>query len=56
MPGHNWMAYNATLATNPVVAKMCISGAVYTLGDYSAQVGGGGDVAGTGWVWCLGVA
>lgn len=38
VPGHNWVAYNAELASNPVLAKMCISGVVYTLGDYSAQM------------------
>ena len=37
-PGHNWLAYEAMLSTNPVFAKMCISGVVYAVGDLSAQV------------------
>eukprot|EP00897_Mesotaenium_endlicherianum_P004235 jgi/Mesen1/383/ME000010S_10840 len=37
VPGHNWSAYEAMLQTNPVFAKMCISGVVYSLGDWSAQ-------------------
>ena len=37
-PGHNWLAYEAMLSTNPVFAKMCISCVVYAVGDLSAQV------------------
>eukprot|EP00850_Spirogloea_muscicola_P008254 SM000043S15882 [mRNA] locus=s43:731545:733500:- [translate_table: standard] len=36
-PGDNWHGYEAMLATNPVLAKMMISGAVYALGDWCAQ-------------------
>ena len=37
-PQHNWIAYEETLKTNPVFAKMVISGVVYSLGDWIAQV------------------
>ncbi|XAR56574.1 hypothetical protein NMG60_11037115 [Bertholletia excelsa] len=36
-PQHNWSAYEAALETNPVLAKMVISGVVYSLGDWIAQ-------------------
>ncbi|KAJ8443450.1 hypothetical protein Cgig2_026237 [Carnegiea gigantea] len=36
-PQHNWIAYEETLKTNPVFAKMVISGVVYSLGDWIAQ-------------------
>ncbi|KAH9289452.1 hypothetical protein KI387_033569, partial [Taxus chinensis] len=36
-PVHNWSAYEDALKTNPVLAKMVISGAVYSLGDWIAQ-------------------
>lgn len=36
-PVHNWLAYESMLERNPVLAKMCISGIVYSLGDWSAQ-------------------
>ncbi|XP_075476969.1 uncharacterized protein LOC142518148 [Primulina tabacum] len=36
-PEHNWNAYEAALVTNPVLAKMFISGVVYSLGDWIAQ-------------------
>eukprot|EP00850_Spirogloea_muscicola_P006605 SM000031S11614 [mRNA] locus=s31:752353:754351:+ [translate_table: standard] len=36
-PSDNWHGYEAMLATNPVLAKMMISGAVYALGDWCAQ-------------------
>ncbi|XP_052208066.1 uncharacterized protein LOC127811910 [Diospyros lotus] len=36
-PQHNWSAYEAALKTNPVLAKMAISGVVYSLGDWIAQ-------------------
>lgn len=36
-PVHNWLAYESMLESNPVLAKMCISGVVYSLGDWSAQ-------------------
>ncbi|GLJ34723.1 hypothetical protein SUGI_0698730 [Cryptomeria japonica] len=36
-PLHNWAAYEEALKTNPVLAKMVISGAVYSLGDWIAQ-------------------
>ncbi|KAG8062660.1 hypothetical protein GUJ93_ZPchr0003g18084 [Zizania palustris] len=38
MPEHNWSAYEEALKTNPVLAKMMISGIVYSLGDWIAQV------------------
>lgn len=37
-PEHNWTAYEEALKTNPVLAKMMISGIVYFLGDWIAQV------------------
>ncbi|KAM7498741.1 hypothetical protein LguiA_023155 [Lonicera macranthoides] len=36
-PLHNWIAYEEALKTNPVLAKMMISGVVYSLGDWIAQ-------------------
>ncbi|CAM6120594.1 unnamed protein product [Calypogeia fissa] len=36
-PVHNWFAYEDMLKVHPVVAKMIISGAVYSLGDWIAQ-------------------
>lgn len=36
-PVHNWTAYEEALKTNPVLAKMVISGVVYSLGDWIAQ-------------------
>ncbi|XP_022734351.1 uncharacterized protein LOC111287921 [Durio zibethinus] len=36
-PQHNWGAYEEVLKTNPVSAKMVISGVVYSLGDWIAQ-------------------
>ncbi|GFS39150.1 peroxisomal membrane 22 kDa (Mpv17/PMP22) family protein [Actinidia rufa] len=36
-PQHNWSAYEAALKANPVLAKMVISGVVYSLGDWIAQ-------------------
>ncbi|KAF3443869.1 hypothetical protein FNV43_RR13559 [Rhamnella rubrinervis] len=36
-PEHNWIAYEQALKTNPVLAKMVISGVVYSLGDWIAQ-------------------
>ncbi|XP_078447673.1 uncharacterized protein LOC144716445 [Wolffia australiana] len=36
-PEHNWVAYEEALKTNPVLAKMMISGIVYSLGDWIAQ-------------------
>ncbi|XP_068668994.1 uncharacterized protein [Aristolochia californica] len=36
-PQHNWIAYEEALKTNPVLAKMMISGVVYSLGDWIAQ-------------------
>ncbi|CAH2071787.1 unnamed protein product [Thlaspi arvense] len=36
-PEHNWVAYEQILKTNPVLAKMAISGIVYSLGDWIAQ-------------------
>ncbi|KAL9285571.1 hypothetical protein AtEden1_Chr4g0275801 [Arabidopsis thaliana] len=36
-PEHNWFAYEQILKTNPVLAKMAISGIVYSLGDWIAQ-------------------
>lgn len=36
-PEHNWIAYEQALKTNPVLAKMAISGVVYSLGDWIAQ-------------------
>ncbi|PQQ05091.1 mpv17-like protein isoform X1 [Prunus yedoensis var. nudiflora] len=37
VPEHNWIAYEQALKANPVLAKMMISGVVYTLGDWIAQ-------------------
>ncbi|XP_004304121.1 PREDICTED: protein SYM1 [Fragaria vesca subsp. vesca] len=37
VPEHNWIAYEQALNANPVLAKMVISGVVYTLGDWIAQ-------------------
>ncbi|CAH9126807.1 unnamed protein product [Cuscuta epithymum] len=36
-PEHNWIAYEEALKANPVLAKMVISGIVYSLGDWIAQ-------------------
>uniref|UniRef100_A0A2P2KAQ6 Peroxisomal membrane protein 2 isoform X2 n=1 Tax=Rhizophora mucronata TaxID=61149 RepID=A0A2P2KAQ6_RHIMU len=36
-PKHNWIAYEEALKTNPVLAKMAISGIVYSIGDWIAQ-------------------
>ncbi|XP_077243232.1 peroxisomal membrane 22 kDa (Mpv17/PMP22) family protein [Tasmannia lanceolata] len=36
-PLHNWTAYEEALKTNPVLAKMMISGVVYSVGDWIAQ-------------------
>jgi protein Mpv17 len=36
-PQHNWIAYEEALKTNPVLAKMVISGVVYSIGDWIAQ-------------------
>lgn len=36
-PEHNWIAYEEALKSNPVLAKMVISGIVYSLGDWIAQ-------------------
>ncbi|MCO5606478.1 hypothetical protein L7F22_060666 [Adiantum nelumboides] len=36
-PLHNWSAYEEALKTNPVLAKMMISGIVYAVGDWIAQ-------------------
>ncbi|KAF6154511.1 hypothetical protein GIB67_028403 [Kingdonia uniflora] len=36
-PQHSWFAYEDALKTNPVLAKMMISGVVYSLGDWIAQ-------------------
>ncbi|KDP24169.1 hypothetical protein JCGZ_25826 [Jatropha curcas] len=37
VPEHNWIAYEQALKTNPVLAKMAISGIVYSIGDWIAQ-------------------
>ena len=37
-PLHNWSAYEGALQNNPVLAKMMISGIVYSIGDWFAQV------------------
>ncbi|KAJ7981421.1 Peroxisomal membrane (Mpv17/PMP22) family protein [Quillaja saponaria] len=37
VPEHNWVAYEQALKANPVLAKMAISGVVYSLGDWIAQ-------------------
>ncbi|KAI3989938.1 hypothetical protein MKX01_003641 [Papaver californicum] len=36
-PQHNWAAYEEALKSNPVLAKMVISGVVYSVGDWIAQ-------------------
>ncbi|KAI5069638.1 hypothetical protein GOP47_0015939 [Adiantum capillus-veneris] len=36
-PLHNWSAYEEALKTNPILAKMMISGCVYAIGDWIAQ-------------------
>lgn len=36
-PEHSWTAYEEALKKNPVLAKMMISGVVYSLGDWIAQ-------------------
>ncbi|KAF3660592.1 putative cell wall protein-like [Capsicum annuum] len=36
-PEHNWIAYEEALKANPVLAKMAISGIVYSVGDWIAQ-------------------
>ncbi|CAM6123972.1 unnamed protein product [Calypogeia fissa] len=36
-PAHNWFAYEEMLKTHPVLAKMMISGTVYSIGDWIAQ-------------------
>ncbi|KAL0328138.1 UNVERIFIED_CONTAM: hypothetical protein Scaly_2246400 [Sesamum calycinum] len=36
-PEHNWNAYEEALKTHPVLAKLMISGIVYSLGDWIAQ-------------------
>ncbi|KAG6385486.1 hypothetical protein SASPL_154321 [Salvia splendens] len=36
-PQHTWSAYEEALKTNPVLAKMVISGVVYSVGDWIAQ-------------------
>lgn len=38
LPVHNWSAYEDALNNNPVLAKMMISGIVYSVGDWIAQV------------------
>lgn len=37
-PEHNWTAYEAALKEHPVLSKMVISGIVYSVGDWIAQV------------------
>ncbi|XP_020229353.1 protein SYM1 [Cajanus cajan] len=37
IPEHNWIAYEQALKSNPVLAKMAISGIVYSIGDWIAQ-------------------
>ncbi|RYR43333.1 uncharacterized protein LOC107462181 isoform X1 [Arachis duranensis] len=37
VPEHNWVAYEQALKSNPVLAKMAISGVVYSIGDWIAQ-------------------
>ncbi|KAJ6421953.1 hypothetical protein OIU84_026983 [Salix udensis] len=37
LPEHNWIAYEQALKANPVLAKMAISGVVYSIGDWIAQ-------------------
>ncbi|KAM0043796.1 hypothetical protein Hdeb2414_s0010g00345541 [Helianthus debilis subsp. tardiflorus] len=36
-PQHNWSAYEEALKQNPLLAKMIISGVVYSIGDWIAQ-------------------
>ncbi|KAL4585122.1 hypothetical protein LXL04_009737 [Taraxacum kok-saghyz] len=36
-PEHNWIAYEEALKENPILAKMMISGVVYSIGDWIAQ-------------------
>ncbi|KAI3825770.1 hypothetical protein L1987_07399 [Smallanthus sonchifolius] len=36
-PQHNWSAYEEALKQNPLLAKMMISGIVYSVGDWIAQ-------------------
>jgi len=36
-PLHNWKAYEEVLKVNPVLAKMMISGIVYSIGDWIGQ-------------------
>ncbi|KAK9072319.1 hypothetical protein SSX86_008752 [Deinandra increscens subsp. villosa] len=36
-PQHNWSAYEEALKQNPLLAKMMISGVVYSIGDWIAQ-------------------
>ncbi|XP_024977067.1 uncharacterized protein LOC112514702 [Cynara cardunculus var. scolymus] len=36
-PQHNWSAYEEALKENPLLAKMMISGVVYSVGDWIAQ-------------------
>nr|XP_043638632.1 PXMP2/4 family protein 1-like [Erigeron canadensis] len=36
-PQHNWSAYEEALRENPLLAKMMISGVVYSIGDWIAQ-------------------
>lgn len=36
-PQHNWSAYEEALKENPLLAKMMISGVVYSIGDWIAQ-------------------
>ncbi|CAM6067730.1 unnamed protein product [Sphagnum tenellum] len=36
-PLHNWNAYEEVLKSNPVIAKMMISGVVYSIGDWIGQ-------------------
>lgn len=38
VPEHNWIAYEQALKANPVLAKMAISGIVYFIGDWIAQM------------------
>lgn len=44
VPQHNWTAYEEALKTNPVLAKMMISGVVYSIGDWIAQVRKCGEI------------
>lgn len=37
-PLHNWHAYEELLKSNPILAKMMISGIVYSIGDWIGQV------------------